>query len=195
LDRVGDRSRFGSPVVVAGIRHGALCARELELEGEAARLILEPCARNTAAAIIMAAAEVREMHGDDALLLVMPSDHIIEDVGEFHAAIAKGEVVARTGCLVTFGIRPSNPDTGYGYLQMGNDIAGCPGVWNVARFVEKPRLDTAEAMVAAGDHLWNAGIFLFQARAIVDQAWELTPAIADAACRAVAAGTRDGIRT
>jgi mannose-1-phosphate guanylyltransferase len=194
LDRVGNRSRFRSPVVVAGIRHDEICASELKHEGEGARLILETCARNTAPAIVMAAAEVRELHGDDALLLVMPSDHVIEDVGEFHAAIAKGEAAARAGYLVTFGIRPSGPDTGYGYLQMGDDLASCPGARKVARFVEKPPLDAAEVMVAAGDHLWNAGIFLFQAKAILDQARELAPAIADAAGRAVAAGKREGIR-
>jgi len=195
LDRVCDRSRFGHPVVVASIRHAQICAKALENEGEDVRLILEPCARNTAPAIVMAAAEVLRVHGDDALMLVMPSDHVIEDVNEFHAAIAKGEAAARAGYLVTFGVRPSGADTGYGYLHMGEDVAACPGARKVAHFVEKPRLEVAEAMVAGKEHLWNAGIFLFQAKTILDQAGELAPAIANAALEAVAGAKRDGICT
>jgi len=195
LGRVSDRSRFGTPVVVASVRHADICAGALKHEGEGARLILEPCARNTAPAIVMAAAEVREVHGDDALMLVMPSDHVIENVIEFHAAIAKGEPAARAGYLVTFGVRPTGPDTGYGYLHMGDDVAACPGVRKVAQFVEKPRLDVAECMVAGGEHLWNAGIFLFQARTILDQAREHAPAIAKAAVDALSGAGRDGVRT
>jgi mannose-1-phosphate guanylyltransferase/mannose-1-phosphate guanylyltransferase/mannose-6-phosphate isomerase len=194
LDRVHDRLRFSAPVVVGSALHAALCEEALREEGDAARLILEPCARNTAAAIAMAARIACEDHGEDALILVMPSDHVIEDVPAFHEAISIGEAAARAGRLVTFGIRPSNPDTGYGYLEMGKELAGAPGVMEVERFVEKPPMELAEAMVASGDHLWNAGIFLLRAGTLLEELSTFAPSIAEAAERAVNASTRDGIR-
>lgn len=194
LDRVGDRLRFSAPIVVGSVRHADLCARELGSDGDDARLILEPCARNTAAAIAMAAIAVRDIYGENALMLVMPSDHVIEDMTSFHQAVAVGEAAARSGRLVTFGIRPSSPDTGYGYLQMGEDVAGSPGVKDVKRFVEKPMVEIAEQMVAAGDHLWNAGIFLFSARSLLGEMAQLAPAIYNAALLAMQHANRDGIR-
>lgn len=194
LDRVSDRLRFAAPVVVGSVQHAELCERLLEPEGDQALLLLEPCARNTAPAIIMAATVIQEFHGSDALMLVMPSDHLIEDIALFHQAIAAGERAARAGWLVTFGVRPTGPDTGYGYLQMGDDIAGSPGVKSVRCFVEKPQHAVAKSMVAAGDHLWNAGIFLFRAASMLEEAERTCPEIADAAREAVALGQRDGIR-
>lgn len=191
LARVSDQGRFASPIVVASLRHAELCERELTT-AEGARLILEPCARNTAPAIVMAAAVVRDMHGPDALLLVMPSDHVIDDVNAFHEAIAKAESAARGGWLVTFGIRPTGPDTGYGYLHMGTEVG--PGVMKVARFVEKPTHDVAEAMVSGGEHLWNAGIFLFRAATLLEEAERATPEIARCAKDAVRAADKEGIR-
>lgn len=194
LDRVANRQRFAAPIVVGSIHHANLCAEALASESDGARLILEPCARNTAPAIIMAANVAREMHGEDALLLVMPSDHVIEDVAEFHEAISAGEAAARAGRLVTFGVRPTGPDTGYGYLQTGGDVADAPGVKEVLCFVEKPQLEIAHAMVAAGDHLWNAGIFLFRAGTLLEEATQTCPLIAASSVAAVAAARRDGIR-
>jgi mannose-1-phosphate guanylyltransferase/mannose-1-phosphate guanylyltransferase/mannose-6-phosphate isomerase len=194
LDRVRGREGFAAPIVVANARHGDLCARELEAEGADARLILEPCPRNTAPAVVMAAAVACETYGDDCLLLVMPSDHLIENLEEFHAAVRSGVPAARNGRLVTFGINPEGADTGYGYLRMGEAIEGAPGVKTVERFVEKPRIEVAESMVADGQHLWNAGIFLFRAGALLEEARDLAPEIADAACEAVAAAHHDGIR-
>ena len=192
LDRVRDRARFSSPVVVGSVRHAELCERELIAEGGQARLILEPCARNTAAAIVMAASVVREEHGEDALLLVMPSDHVIEDVPAFHEAIGRAEAAACGGRLVTFGIRPTGPDTGYGYLHMGPEVA--PGVMDVARFVEKPTFEVAEAMVSGGEHLWNAGIFLFRVGTLLEEVMRVAPAIGRHAQESVEAATREGIR-
>lgn len=191
LARVGDRGQFASPIVVGSDRHAELCERELA-GTEGSRLILEPCARNTAPAIVMAASLAAEMHGPDALLLVMPSDHVIEDVGAFHEAIANAEPAARGGQLVTFGIRPTGPDTGYGYLHMGAEVL--PGVMKVARFVEKPTYGVAEAMVSGGEHLWNAGIFLFRAASFLDEADRVAPEIARCAKEAIVAASREGIR-
>ena len=192
LERVRDRLRFAAPVVVGSLRHAELCERELKEESDQARLILEPCARNTAPAIAMAAFDIRETHGDDALMLVMPSDHVIEDVEAFHQAIFLAEGSARTGRLVTFGIRPTGPDTGYGYLEMGTDVA--PGVKTVARFVEKPNLEVAEAMVAGGNHLWNAGIFLFRVGTLLEEFARVAPEIGRISGQALQAAQRDGIR-
>ena len=192
LERVRDRLRFVEPVVVGSLRHAELCERELELESGQARLILEPCARNTAPAIAMAAFEIREAHGDDALMLVMPSDHVIEDVNAFHEAIARAEGSARAGRLVTFGILPTGPDTGYGYLEMGSEVA--PGVRTVARFVEKPSFDVAEAMVAGGNHLWNAGIFLFRVGTLLEEMARVAPEIGRISQLALLSAQRDGIR-
>jgi mannose-1-phosphate guanylyltransferase/mannose-1-phosphate guanylyltransferase/mannose-6-phosphate isomerase len=194
LDRVRDRLRFSAPIVVGSIQHAELCENGLSADGEAARLILEPRARNTAPAIVMAAIVAKEVHGDDALILVMPSDHVIEDVAEFHEAIDAGVLAARAGRLVTFGVRPTGPDTGYGYLKTGADVPDAPGVRDVLRFVEKPQLEVAEAMVADGQHLWNAGIFLFQAATLLDEAAKTCPAIAEIARSAIAVGHREGIR-
>jgi mannose-1-phosphate guanylyltransferase/mannose-1-phosphate guanylyltransferase/mannose-6-phosphate isomerase len=191
LGRVSDREQFASAIVVGSGRHADLCERELG-SSEQSRLILEPCARNTAPAIVMAASVVEKMHGPDALVLVMPSDHVIEDVGAFHEAIARAEPAAREGRLVTFGIRPSGPDTGYGYLHMGAEVA--PGVMEVARFVEKPTYEVAEAMVAGGEHLWNAGIFLFRAGTLLEEAARVAPDIARCAREAIDAASVEGIR-
>ncbi len=192
LERVRDRLRFAAPVVVGSLRHAELCERELERDAGQAILILEPCARNTAPAIAMAACEIRQVRGDDALMLVMPSDHVIEDVEAFHEAIARAESSARAGRLVTFGIHPTGPDTGYGYLEMGSEVA--PGVKTVARFVEKPSFDVAEAMVGGGNHLWNAGIFLFRVGTLLEEVARVAPEIGRISQLAVDAAQRDGIR-
>ena len=194
LDRVKDRQRFASPIVVGSVRHVDLCEQELDAQDHQALLILEPCARNTAAAIVMAATAAREAHGDDVLLLVMPSDHMIENVAEFHEAVRNGEQAARAGRLVTFGIRPTGPDTGFGYLQSGIDLPNASGAMDVVRFVEKPNLEAAEAMVADGQHLWNAGIFLFGAATFIEETMRHAPAIGQAAQRAVEEGERHGRR-
>jgi mannose-1-phosphate guanylyltransferase/mannose-1-phosphate guanylyltransferase/mannose-6-phosphate isomerase len=194
LDRVRDRNRFAAPIVVGNLRHASLCERELTQQDEGAQLLLEPCARNTAAAIALAASEVRESHGDDALLLIMPSDHVIQDVPCFHAAVATGERAARAGRLVTFGIQPTAPETGFGYIEVGEDLPGTAGVKTVERFVEKPPVETAERMVAGGNHVWNAGIFLFRAGTFLDELRVHAPEIAAAAELAVARAKRDGDR-
>lgn len=194
LQRVRNRADFGAPIVVGSVHHADLCEEFLAPDGPAARLILEPVARNTAPAVVMAAAVAQELYGKDVLILVMPSDHVIEKVDEFHEAITAGQAAARAGRLVTFGVRPTSPDTGYGYLKMGGDVAGAVGVREVARFVEKPQLDVAQTMVSSGDHLWNAGIFLFRADTLLDEAAQACPTIAGAAQRAVEGADRKGVR-
>jgi mannose-1-phosphate guanylyltransferase/mannose-1-phosphate guanylyltransferase/mannose-6-phosphate isomerase len=160
--RVADRSRFMAPIVVAGERHLAAVAAQLRAAGaEPSLIILEPCGRNTAAAIALAAIE----SGPDDLLLVMPSDHVIGRPDRFLDAVAAAAPYAEQGWLVTFGIAPTRPETGYGYIQRGAAKGG--GAWSVRRFVEKPDAERAADYLASGEYDWNGGIFLFRSRDLV----------------------------
>jgi mannose-1-phosphate guanylyltransferase/mannose-1-phosphate guanylyltransferase/mannose-6-phosphate isomerase len=190
LERVADRSLFSDPIVVGSLRHSELCGRDLVATGTRAHLILEPCSRNTAAAIAMAAEVACERDGEDRLLLIMPSDHMIADVDAFHDAIAIGVSAAHSGHLVTFGIHPTAPETGFGYIQAGASVLGMDGVSHVTRFVEKPELKIAKEMVADGSHFWNAGIFLFRAGTFLEEVARHAPDIADSAAAAVQKGQR-----
>jgi mannose-1-phosphate guanylyltransferase len=149
---------WGAPIVVAA-REQALAVRA---EVPDARLVLEPCARGTAAAVALAALAA----GEGELLLVMPSDHHIEDEAAFRAAVATAEPLARDGWLVTFGITPDRAETGYGYIRRGEALA--EGAWRAARFAEKPDRATAQGWVADGGWDWNAGIFLFDREALLE---------------------------
>lgn len=192
LERVRDRTKFAAPMVVGSLRHASLCERELHDHDDDSLLILEPCARNTAAAIAMAACAARDRYGPDAVLLVMPSDHVIEDVAAFHEAVTAGAAAAGAGRLVTFGIVPTDPQTGFGYIEAGSDLAGMKGVREVLRFVEKPDLQSATEMSADGRHLWNAGIFLFRADVFLEELAAHAPAIAAAATSAIDNGRQRG---
>ncbi len=138
--------------------------------------LLEPLGRNTTAAIAMAAFLAAERHGGDTLLLVLPADHLVEDRRAFAKAVAAAAPEAERGNFVTFGIVPTGPETGYGYIQ-------CAGTWkqdqagDVKRFVEKPDLEKAKAFLASGDHLWNSGMFCFRADAILAAIQRFAPAI------------------
>ena len=181
---------FGAPIVVANARHADEIEAQLKAVGTpAATLILEPVARNTAPAIALAALAAG---GGDAALLVMPSDHVIADVDAFHAAIQAALPMVEQGWMVTFGIDPHSPETGYGWLQVGERVA--PRVHRVARFVEKPPRDRAEAMLAAGDHVWNGGIFLFRADAFLGAMSVHAPGMLHAAQNAMDKATSDGAR-
>lgn len=172
---------FAPPMVVAN--H----AQEAELRAlapEGARLLLEPMKRDSAAAIALAVAA----GDDDELLLVCPSDQHIANVAAFHAAIAQARPVAEAGRIVTFGIEPDHAATGFGYIAAGPG----EGVREVARFVEKPAHDRAEAMIAEGGYYWNAGIFLASVRTWREELEAYVPAILAAAREAVERAEHDG---
>ena len=191
LGRIADRRRYAPPIVVANAAHEQLCRQEME-NVAGARLVLEPCARNTAAAIVMAAAVIRDTDGPESLILIMPSDHLIGDSASFHNAVTTGTAAAQAGRLVTFGVQPTGPETGYGYLKAGRPLDDAPGAFAVERFTEKPSRNLAEAMVADGQHFWNGGIFLFRAQDFLGEASRLAPDISRCATQAIAASVHDG---
>ncbi|HCB76981.1 MAG TPA: mannose-1-phosphate guanylyltransferase/mannose-6-phosphate isomerase [Sphingomonas bacterium] len=181
---------FAAPIVVANAMHVDQIEAQLAEVGTApASIILEPMGRNTAPAIALAALAAED---PTAPLLVMPSDHVIADVAAFHEAIHRALPLVEDGWLVTFGIEPDAPETGYGYIQVGEPLV--EGVHRVARFVEKPPRDVAEAMVASGDHAWNGGIFLFRADKFLDALSVHNPAMLDAVRRSMDEAKRDGVR-
>ena len=184
LARAPTTAGFAPPTILCGDAHVA-AVRE-QLGAHEASLIVEPMPRNTAAAIALAVARADA----DTLLLVMPSDHVIADVAAFHAAIARGARLAQQDWIVTFGITPDAPETGFGYIASGAPL-GEDG-FAVDRFIEKPPLADAEAMLVAGGYSWNAGIFLFRAARMRDAMLTHCRTIFEAADRAVAAGRIDG---
>lgn len=149
--------------------------------------VLEPFGRNTAGAVATAALWVSKHHGDDAVMLVLPADHLIEDLDRFQSAVQAAAGAAMQGRIVTFGIRPTAPETGYGYIEF-DGTQGAAGVHPVVRFVEKPKLEVAEALVAGGAHLWNSGMFCFTAGTILAEFEELTPELLAACNRSVSEG-------
>lgn len=147
------------PLVIANEEHRFVAAEQLQQVGaEPAAIILEPVGRNTAPAIAVAALEATR-DGGDALLLVLPSDHVITNEAAFRSAVQAAAAAAEAGKLVTFGIVPTGPETGYGYIK----AADGQGLRAVERFVEKPDLDTATGYVSSGQYYWNSGMFLFKA--------------------------------
>jgi mannose-1-phosphate guanylyltransferase / mannose-6-phosphate isomerase len=189
--RVGDAKRFARPLVIANDEHRFMVAEQLRAADVApAAIVLEPMGRNTAAAATVAAL-VQLASEKDPLLLVMPSDHVIANVPAFLAAIDRAALAARSGRLVTFGIEPNRPDTGYGYIRRGGAIAGMEGAYEVAAFVEKPDRAHAEAYLAEGGYLWNSGIFLMPAALLLREMERLKPAIVAACRKALAEARRD----
>ncbi len=190
IDRLAGIPEVADPVVVCNAGHGHLVASELDAAGFATdRVILEPEGRNTAPAVAAAATFLLEA-AEDAILLVLPADHIIRDEGAFRDAVTIGAVQARGDRLVTFGIVPDYPETGYGYIRVGEPVD--PPVSRIAEFVEKPDLAAAEEYLADGGYLWNSGMFVFGARRYLTELERFQPAIVKATTAAVAAANRDG---
>lgn len=169
-------------IVVSNEQYRFLIAEQLRQAGvRAPKIVLEPSGRNTAPALTLAALAATE-EGQDPVLLVMPADHVISDLEAFRRAIAVGAVHADAGKLVTFGIVPDRPETGYGYLRTGPDDA-TDGVRALAQFVEKPDAETAARYVESGAYFWNSGIFMMKGSVWLQAIDRLSPKIASA-CRA-----------
>lgn len=163
------------PIVICNAEHRFLAAeklRELDLTSQA--IILEPMGRNTAPAIAVTALAALKK-ADDPILLILPADHAIKDRELFHAAILKAEQLASGGALVTFGIVPNQPHTGYGYIKRSKNAH--KGGYEVERFVEKPDLDTATTFLKSGDYLWNSGMFMFRASRYLEELAKFQPEV------------------
>ncbi|HXQ53764.1 MAG TPA: mannose-1-phosphate guanylyltransferase/mannose-6-phosphate isomerase [Stellaceae bacterium] len=189
--RVADGARFAPPLVVSNDEHRFMVAEQLRLVGVTPRaIVLEPVGRNTAPAVTIAAL-ILLADDPDALLLALPSDHMIADVPAFLAAIDRAARAAALGKLVTFGIAADRPETGYGYIRRGAAIAGAEDSSAVASFVEKPDRARAEAYLDAGDYCWNSGIFLLPAAVLVREMERLRPATLAACRKALERAKRD----
>lgn len=189
LLRISDWAEVVQPVVVCGNDHRFLVAEQLrQINITPKAIILEPFARNTAPAI---AAAALKLQSEDLLMLVLPADHVITDVLAFEAAVRRASLVAIQGKLVTFGIEPTHPETGYGYIQSGHVLSAAEGCFEVARFVEKPDAATAQQYLAAGNFYWNSGMFLFKPSVFLDELKQYAPAIVDAVTAAVAQSYKD----
>ena len=168
------------PVIVSNDAYRFYASTSMHEEGKAGSIILEPRSRNTAPAIALAAFAALEEH--DSLLLVLPSDHRFAQPENFCAAVELARPAAEAGMLVTFGIKPTCPETGYGYIQQGEVLED--GVFKVSKFHEKPELARAQAMLAEGGYYWNSGIFFFKASTYLDELKKFAPAIWQAARQA-----------
>jgi mannose-1-phosphate guanylyltransferase/mannose-6-phosphate isomerase len=167
------------PIVVASDDHRFLAAEQLqELGMSGASILLEPVARNTAPAIAVGALEALKRDAD-ALILVLPADHLIGDTKAFTDAVARARLLAEQGWLVTFGIRPDRAETGFGYIRRGAALEG--DTFRVEQFVEKPRPEVAEQYLVSGEYDWNSGMFLFRASRYLEELQQQAPAMLKAA--------------
>ena len=183
-------ARFLAPLVASAAEHGFMVARELEGAGiKPLAILAEPEKRNTAPAIAAVAVYVQAVIGPDTVLCIMPADHIVRDPKGLRRALFAAANAATEGKIVTIGIKPAEPATGYGYIETGTDLSGHPGVLKVARFVEKPERAAAEAYLAAGTYLWNAGMFVARADRLLSEMEALCPDVVLAARDAVEGAT------
>jgi mannose-1-phosphate guanylyltransferase/mannose-6-phosphate isomerase len=171
------------PIVLCKEEHRFLVGEQLQQIGVASgAIILEPVGRNTAPAVAVAALQAMAA-GGDPVLMILPSDHVIRDQASFRQAVLAGEQLAAAGRMITFGIVPSCPETGYGYIRRGPSLDEAAGAFRVASFVEKPNLADARRYVASGEYLWNSGMFMFKSSVLIAELDKFAPEIM-AACRA-----------
>lgn len=189
--RVSDPGAFARPLVVCNEEHRFIIAEQFrEIGVVPSHIMLEPVARNTAPAVAVAAA-ILAAEDPKALMLVLAADHAIEDEVMFRNAIGVAAGAASDGFLVTFGIKPSRPETGYGYILRGGRLGTREGCFAVESFVEKPDRATAEKYLAAGGYFWNSGMFLFSAGAFLEECERYEPEIRKAAEGSIAGAKRD----
>jgi mannose-1-phosphate guanylyltransferase/mannose-6-phosphate isomerase len=175
IERTRTLAGIGAPIVVCSEDHRFLVAEQLRALGiDGASILLEPVPRNTAPAIALAAWQAQASNAD-AILLVLPADHLIGDTTNFAEAVGKALPLAGQDWLVTFGISPAAPETGFGYIKQAEAIGH--GAFRVERFVEKPDAATAEKYVSSGDYAWNSGMFLFKASRYLEELKQFAPTI------------------
>jgi mannose-1-phosphate guanylyltransferase/mannose-6-phosphate isomerase len=181
---------LAAPMVVCNEEYRFVIAEQLRVMGKPGTVVLEPKGRNTAPALTIAA-QAASVNGADPVLLVMPADHVIVDKAAFQAVVRQGAALAADGAMVTFGITPDAPETGYGYIQTGAAFQG-DGAQRIARFVEKPDLATAQGYLAEGNYLWNSGLFMVRASVWLAALKVCRPDILAACDTAWAEGKSDG---
>lgn len=181
---------MAQPILICNEQHRFLAAEQLRQLGMSdARILLEPVGRNTAPAITLAALQIVQEHGD-AIMFVLAADHLIKDTTAFHSGIHKAIPLADAGKLVTFGIVPKQPETGYGYIEKGSVLPD--GNFSVRRFVEKPNMETAQEYLASGNYYWNSGMFMFRASRYLEELEQFQPTILTA-CRKAVEVARDDL--
>jgi mannose-1-phosphate guanylyltransferase/mannose-6-phosphate isomerase len=189
--RVGDWPELMAPLVVCGNEHRFLVAEQMrEIGITPLGILLEPAGRNTAPAVAAAAHYLMAID-PQAVMLVLPADHVIKDTKAFAAAVERAAVTVGDGALATFGIVPTGPETGYGYIRRGTACASASDCYKVERFVEKPEREIAEGFVRDGGYYWNSGMFLFRAERYLAELEQFRPEIATASEAAVRLGYRD----
>jgi len=182
---------FADPIVICNTEHRFIVAEQLLEAGiKPQAIVLEPEGRNTAPAAAVAAIMLTD-RDPDAMMLLKPADHLIAKPNAFVNACTKAQKVADRGALVTFGIIPNKPETGFGYIHQGQSVGGFDGCYDVNKFVEKPDVKTAEGYVAEGGYLWNSGMFLFRAQNYLDELSRQCPDMVDACRRAIRHGCQD----
>ena len=162
-------------ISITNTKHTSNVRMQLGALVENAVVLAEPVSKNTAPAIALATKYIMQKSNSDPVILVVPSDHLIEDVDKFSSTVKKGEKLAEQGYIVTFGIEPAYPETGYGYI---NTLEKIENGYKVKEFVEKPDLETAKKYLAAGTYFWNSGIFMFKASTMIEEIEKYTPDIA-----------------
>ena len=179
------------PLVICGERHRFVVAEQMQKVGiSPAAIVLEPMGRNTAPAVAIISLMIAEKD-TEGLILLLPSDHVIQDAEAFEAAVRKATVAARDGYIVTFGLKPSSAETGYGYIEAGAPLKGSDGVNSVSRFVEKPDAKAAAEYVQSGNYRWNSGMLLFRADVMLAELGCLAPDIVGPCNSALAAASHD----
>nr|WP_320193539.1 mannose-1-phosphate guanylyltransferase/mannose-6-phosphate isomerase [uncultured Desulfobacter sp.] len=196
LLRLSGLNDLGAPVVICNENHRFMTAEQIRrIDINDFKIILEPAARNTAPAIALAAlildGKPKSEHQDDPVMLVLPADHEIKNIEAFHAIIESGEQLARQGKLVTFGIVPSSPETGYGYIKKGDRVDSSNPAFMIDRFVEKPDYETAVSYLESGDFCWNSGMFMFKASAVISELGAFAPDMLEKCRTAIKHGTMD----
>ncbi len=193
VTRLQGLDALGAPLVVCNEHHRFLVAAQLSAIGvQPSAIVLEPVGRNTAPAVAVAAL-IACAGGEDPTLLVLPADHVITDSAALRAAVLSGTALAEAGSLLTFGIVPDKPETGYGYIRAGQPVGSRQpsAAFEVAQFVEKPDLATAQEYVCSGDYYWNSGMFMFRASTYLAELERFAPEMLVACRQAVAAAVAD----
>lgn len=183
---------YNDPIVVTNESFRHLVSDQLAEVGITPRaIVMEPHARNTAAAIALAALAL-DAEDDDTVMLILPSDHVLRQRARFAATVQQGLRAAEDGDLVTFGMRAHQPETGYGYIRQGGKLSHGPSCYRVDGFVEKPDAELAEELIADGRHHWNSGMFMFRPSRYIDELRQHQPDVLHDCHAALAAGRRDG---